>query len=132
MVMKGHSTFLKAPELDSHHQIHLNVIFRIFAGWGRLTPQQRDNRCIILTQPAGLIFISKVGDLHVFHVLLHFTIDPYLIMLSVKQGSIKYHFLSLWNDSTWDGTPVSRAIGEYSNYYDIYIYIYIMRILVMS
>ena len=27
--------------------------------------------------------------------LLHFTLDTYLILLSVKQGSIKYH-LSLW------------------------------------
>ena len=33
-------------------------------------------------------------------------------MLSVKQGGIKYHFLSLWYDSTWDWTQVSRAIGE--------------------
>ena len=29
-------------------------------------------------------------------------IDPYLIMLSIKQGVIKYHFLGLWYDSTWD------------------------------
>ena len=36
-------------------------------------------------------------------------------MLSVKQGGIKYHFLSLWYDSTWDWTQVSRAIGEHSN-----------------
>ena len=35
-------------------------------------------------------------------VLLHFTLDPYLIMLSVNLGGIKYHFLSLWHDSTWD------------------------------
>ena len=34
-------------------------------------------------------------------------------MLSVKQGGIKYYFLSLWYDSTWDWTPVSRTIGEY-------------------
>ena len=34
--------------------------------------------------------------------LLHFTLDPYLIMLRVKQGGIKYHFLSLWYDSAWD------------------------------
>ena len=47
--------------------------------------------------------------------LLHFTFDPYLIMLSVKQGGIKYHFLSLWYDSTWDWNQVSRAIGEHSN-----------------
>ena len=39
--------------------------------------------------------------------LLHFTLDPYLIMLSVKQGGIKYHFLSFWYDSTWDWTTVS-------------------------
>ena len=28
------------------------------------------------------------------------TLDPYLIMLSVKQGWTEYHFLSLWYDST--------------------------------
>ena len=33
-------------------------------------------------------------------------------MLSVNQGGLKYHFLSLWYDSTWDWTQVSRAIGE--------------------
>ena len=38
-------------------------------------------------------------------------------MLSVKQGNIKYHFLSLWYDSTWDGTQVSQAIREHSNHY---------------
>ena len=38
-------------------------------------------------------------------------------MLGVKQGSIKYHFLSLWYDSTWDWTQVSWAIGEHSNPY---------------
>ena len=43
------------------------------------------------------------------------TLDPYLIMLSVKQGGIKYHFLSLWYDSTWDWTLVSQTIGEHSN-----------------
>ena len=37
-----------------------------------------------------------------FAGLLHFTLDPYIILLSVKQGGIKYHFLSLWHDSTWD------------------------------
>ena len=26
------------------------------------------------------------------------------MMLSVKQGGIKHHFLSLWYDSTWDKT----------------------------
>ena len=57
------------------------------------------------------------GGRYSFPGLLYFTLDPYLIMLSVKQGGIKYHFLSLWYDSTWDWTQVSRAIG------DIYIFI---------
>ena len=55
------------------------------------------------------------GGRYSFPGLLHFTLDPYFIMLSVKQGGIKYHFLSLWYDSTWDWTQVSRAIGEHSN-----------------
>ena len=38
-------------------------------------------------------------------------------MLNVKQGGIKYHFLSLWYDSTWDWTQVFWAIGELSNDY---------------
>ena len=44
--------------------------------------------------------------------LLHFTLDPYLIMLSVKQGGIKYHFLSLWYDSTWDWTRSPRPLAN--------------------
>ena len=31
-------------------------------------------------------------------------------MLSVKQGGIKNHFLSLWYVSTWDWTLVSQTI----------------------
>ena len=37
-------------------------------------------------------------------------------MLSVKQGGIKYHFLSLWYNSTWDWTKVFRNIGEHSTH----------------
>ena len=36
----------------------------------------------------------------------------YLILLSVKQGGIKYHFWSLWYDVTKDWTQISRTIGE--------------------
>ena len=37
-------------------------------------------------------------------------------MLSAKQGGIKYHFLSLWYDSTWDWTQVFRTTGEHSTH----------------
>ena len=39
-------------------------------------------------------------------------------MLGIKPGDIKYLFLSLWYDSTWDGTQVSRTIGEHSTHSD--------------
>ena len=44
------------------------------------------------------------------------------VYLSVKQGGIKYHFLSLWYDSTWDWT-----LGHWWTLLikHIYIYIYI-------
>ena len=40
---------------------------------------------------------SRVGATP-FPGFLHSILDPYFIMLSVKQGGIKYHFLSLWYD----------------------------------
>ena len=46
--------------------------------------------------------------------LLQFTLNTYLIMPSVKQGYIKYHFLSLWYYLTLDWTQVFWAIGEHS------------------
>ena len=33
-------------------------------------------------------------------------------MLSVKQGDIKYHFLSLWHKSAWDWTPEKEWIND--------------------
>ena len=45
------------------------------------------------------------------------TLNLYIIMLRVKQGGIKYHFLSLWYDSTWNWTQVSWTIGKHSNHY---------------
>ena len=75
------------------------------------------------------------GGYYSFPSIAPLTLDLYLIILCVKQRGIKYHFLNLWYDSTWDWTPVSQAIGEHSNHYVylynffiyvwIYIYIYI-------
>ena len=48
--------------------------------------------------------------------LLHFTLDLYLMILSVKQGSTKYHFLGLWYDLNWDWMQVSWTIGEHFNH----------------
>ena len=61
-----------------------------------------------------MVSIAGVGeDATPFSGLLHFTLDPYIIMLSVKQGGIKYYFLSFWYDSTWDWT---QTIGEHSTH----------------
>ena len=112
----------------SYLKINVRFVFRV-----KVFRQNKHNNGKILVIK---YFLSKVGDhsrgwpegslfdslLHQgvgegatpFPGLLHFTLDPYLIKLSVKQGGIKYHFLSLWYDSTWDWTQVSRAIGEHS------------------
>ena len=54
------------------------------------------------------------GGHYSFPRLLHFTLDTYLILLSVKQGGIKYYFNSLWYDAIWDWTQDSRTIGKHS------------------
>ena len=36
--------------------------------------------------------------------------EPCLLMLSVKQGSIKYHFLSLWYNSPRSSGPVANTL----------------------
>ena len=62
------------------------------------------------------------GGRYSFPGWLYFTLDPHLIMLSVKQGGIKYHFLSLWYDRSpgpLANTLTARPMS------DIYIYIYI-------
>ena len=60
-----------------------------------------------------------------FPGLLHFTLGTYLIMLSVKQGGIKYQFKkSLSYNSTWDWTPVSRLA--------IWIFFFIIYIPLLS
>ena len=48
--------------------------------------------------------------------LLHFTLDAHLILLSVKQGGIKHHFLNLCYDLAWDTTLISRTVGEHSTH----------------
>ena len=50
-------------------------------------------------------------------------------MLRDKQGVIKYHFLSLWYNSTYDWTLVSRILGDiYGNTYIIWFYLPIINI----
>ena len=53
--------------------------------------------------PFQLLLHRGVGEgATLFPGLLHLPLDPYLIMMSVKQGNIKYHSLSLWYDMIWD------------------------------
>ena len=59
-----------------------------------------------------------------FPGLLHFTLDPYFIMLDVKPGYIKYHFFRLGCDSTWDWNLVPGPCVCVCTC--IYIYIYTM------
>ena len=71
--------------LDQMHLLFTQVHF-LFWQLGRVRGQYKT-----LHKGVGECAIPLPG-------LLHFTLDPYLIMLSVKQRGIKYHFLSLWYD----------------------------------
>ena len=42
--------------------------------------------------PFSLLTTPRCKGGHIFRELLHFILDLYLIMLSVQQGGIKYHF----------------------------------------
>ena len=42
------------------------------------------------------------GERYPIFRIAPFTLDPYLKILCVKQGGIKYHFFSFWYDSSWD------------------------------
>ena len=69
-------------------------------------------------RPEGSLFNSYYTEgATPFPGLLHFTLDTYFILLTVKQGGIKYHFKSFWYDVTSDWTPVSRTIGEWYHFY---------------
>ena len=77
---------------------------------------------VVESNPKALFSLATTskyrGGAITFLGLLHFTLD---IMLSVKQGGIKYHFLRLWYDSTCNWTPVSRATGERSIHLTIWL-----------
>ena len=40
------------------------------------------------------------------------TLDPLPYMLSLKQGCIKYHFLSLWYDMTQSHRPLEKHMNK--------------------
>ena len=76
---------------------------------------------IVMSDPKAPFSIATTmrcrGGCYSFPWIASLILNLYLIMLSVKQGGINHHFLSLWYDSTWDWTLVSRTIGEQSNHY---------------
>ena len=88
-----------------------------------MSKKSKDGDCLPFLLPHQLLEEYTTP----FPRLLHLTLDTYLIMLSVKYGGIKYHFLSLWYNSTWNWTSVSRAYCEHYMYISTYISFYIHK-----
>ena len=61
--------------------------------------------------PEGSLFNTVVSERALLYSLDCSTLPLYSYL--IIQGGIKYHFLSLWYDSTWDWALVSWAIGEH-------------------
>ena len=73
----------------------------------------------------GSLFSSYYSEVY-WRALFHFTLDFFLIMLSVKQGGIKYHFWVFRMTRPGKIPLVSWDIGENSTHWTtLYIYIYI-------
>ena len=81
------------------HTIHLNKVGRPLSTVTRCLPFQY---ILYWGVRVGAIFTQEK---------LHFILDTYLIMLSIEQGIIKYHFFNLWYNTTWNWTLISRAIS---------------------
>ena len=96
-----------------HHHHHLSLYIYIYIV--KLTEVEGNSKA-----PFSIATTPRCrGRRYSFPGIDPLILDPYLIMLSVKQGGNKYHILSLWYDSTGYLTPVSRAIGEHSTHFDI-------------
>ena len=78
--------------LDFGQPIYIYIY--IYINW--LTRFQGDPKVTfsIATTP------RRRGGRYSFSWIVPLTLDQDFIMLSVKQGGIKYHFLSFWYDST--------------------------------
>ena len=66
------------------------------------------------------------GSATQFPGLFHFTLDPYLIILNVKQGGIKYHFwvfgmtrpgIEPWSLGRMANTLLIRAVTQFMDKY---------------
>ena len=75
------------------------------------------------------------GERYSFPKIAPLTFYPYFIMLCVKQGGIKYQFLSLWYEWTWDRIGDSLTIGEHFDHfvngpryiYGVNMYVFLIR-----
>ena len=67
---------------------------------------------------------SKIYLNNISYKLLHFTLDPYLLMLSVKQGKIKYHFFLVFSMTQPRIETLSSGPLANTNHYFNYPYYY--------
>ena len=103
-------------ELLSYNIYIYIYIYIHISSWPSFAEGNQKAPFSIATTPGGR------GRCYSFLWIAPLTLDPYLIMMSVKEIS-STNLLSLWYDLTWDWTLVSRTCGEHSTNY-AYIYIY--------
>ena len=60
--------------------------------YNTITVSKVKSATLVESDPKASFSIGVGEGVTPFPGLLHFTLDPFLIMLSVKQGGIKYHF----------------------------------------
>ena len=95
-------------------KLNISTNFRIYK-WSIIYSSSRTT--VVEGDPKAPFSIATTlkcrGRGYSFPWIAPLNLDQYLIMLSVKQVGVKYHFLSLWHDLAWDWTLVSQVIGEH-------------------
>ena len=86
----------------NYELVLLSVIFSLNYSSSQTCSELVKLAAIVKGEPNALLLIANISWCTGERYSILWFAALYLIMLNVKQGSFKYHFLSLWYDSTCD------------------------------
>ena len=103
------------------HWNHPSFLFVVLSASDRQS-RLTGNLFHIISWPTAYFSTAPIlrlrGELYSFLWIAPFTFDSFLIIPSVKQGGIKYHFCSLWYDLTknklWSPGPLANTFYWYA------------------
>ena len=111
LILHWNNFYYKSKDYDTII-IHPHIYMYIYIYISRATVVEGDSKAFF-----NSYYMKMSWRAYSFPWNTSVILDLYLILLSVKEGGTKQHFLSLWYNSISHWTSVSRIIGEDSNLY---------------